>query len=396
MFAMRRFASPFRAAFTLVEMLVVIAIMAVLVTITIVSIPGLIESVNYSAAATRVMGALGSAQTAATASRRPTGVAFLFDVRTERYTLLPLQLDNSRAALTAFPTGPVKHAFALSFNPLEGVAPVELPPGTGVFGLAFNHVDTINQPPERARIDILTEDWYAGELFKQKLGGVERVVNPWIFPRSDPRLFFDPGQTAGVDQTAYTDPWDPKAWSDDRERMLKAVRHANSFYIQFAADGSVATSFSQGDNNDPRSAYIEWPDLPIDPKFVATERQPNPLPFDDEAVFDPEFRGRGRTAIAGDVRAPNPEVILRSVSELAIVDLKRMSKETGVAEPWLIHPSTSLAPWPTRRVQLSTGEFTNDPTDKRFDDETLKISRWIDLNAEIIAFNRYTGQAMRR
>jgi len=373
------------SAFTLVEVLVVIAIIVTLSTVTLLSIPRLLESVNYSATATRVMGALGRAQTAATASSRPTGVAFLYDIKQEQYTLLPLELLNNRAALTKFPTGPVKHVFAQAFKPMVGAAPVELPAGMGVFGLAFNHIDTINQQPERTKIDNLTQHWYAGELFKRDLGGATRVVNPWIFPRNDPRLYFDPA----TKPTQFNDPWDPGKWDTD---AFQAVRHANSFFIQFAADGSVASSFTQGDNNNPQNAYIEYPDLPIDPDFIAKNDE-EPVAFDDPAVFDPEFRP---SSLASAARAPNPEVVLRTVSELAIVNLQRMGKETGVAAPWLIHPASSLAPWPNRELLLSTGDRTSDPKDKLLDDEVLNISRWIDLNADIVSFNRYTGQAMRR
>ncbi len=393
---------PSRRGFTLIELLVVITILFVIATVTLLSLPRIVESVNFASATTRVTGALGAAQTAAAASRTPTGVAFLYDTQSGVYTLLPLQRLNNRATLTKFPSGPAKQNFAQAFGPLPGAAPVELPPGMGVFGLAFNHIDPelLATSPSRTCIDrqgsdCFTEGWYSGEIFKPAAASgpiQDRLVNPWLFPRNDPRIYFDPENGGPVDEIAALDPWDPEAWRMDRARMIKAVRHANSFFVMFAEDGSFATSFAQGDNNDPPNAYIEFPDLPVDPDFTPTARRPDPVAFDDDAVFDPEFRGN----IRNDARAPNPEVVLRTVSQLAVVNLKRLVEETGAPSPWLLHPSTSRAPWPDRRLELSTGDVALSHDDAKLDIDVVKVSQWIDLNAEIIAFNRYTGQAMRR
>jgi len=359
-----------RRAFTLVELLVVIAVTVLVIAVSVPAIGRLIESANFSAAVNTVSATLGNARAQAMRTQRYTAVAFLFDIEARRYTLLPLELASNAGSLTKASRTPTI-VQALVMRPQTGAAPVRLPRGTAVFGLSFL------LEPEDAMFDPETFSWYAGEIIDED--NPERLI-PWIFPRNDPSVFVDEDE----------DPWydisdDDRASDPERE----AVRHANSFCILFSPDGSIETTPSVGSAATHTSLYIEYPDLPY---FL---NDPEAVPFDDPLAFDPEVRtvfGSATPVDTGDVWTPNPEVILRPASQLAVVDLNRMISGTGVDRPWLLRPSTSNARRndPNRFLDGAEFGFTD------ADEAVQRLSRWIDQNAEILGFNRYTGAVIKR
>lgn len=79
------------------------------------------------------------------------------------------------------------------------------------------------------------------------------------------------------------------------------------------------------------------------------------------------------------------------MAQLAVVDMNRLAGETGVAAPWLLRAGESPAPW--REYLDSGGEVVEGPG---LDELVRRLSEWIDDNAEVIAFDRYTGSALRR
>jgi prepilin-type N-terminal cleavage/methylation domain-containing protein len=381
-----------RIGFTLVEMLVVIAIIVVLIVVTLPSFSTLISSSNYTAAISQTTASLGSARSIAMSRGVQTAVAFLFDVSTERYTLVILEeaVFGTNGALSALPTGPPEHTYAVGFRPARNTTPIELPKGTAVFGLSYAHVpDPVNN-----KIDQVTEHWYAGEIIDL---GMETEENPWIFPRNDPILFWETGNFSPAEED---NPWSQLVEDGLTDEVRAALRHANSFCVQFNPDGSTVTSFARGSFSSPANAYIEFPFEPVDAEPADPVNNPESLkPYDFPTIFDPENEGERfeqHTGIMIGERSRNPEVILRTVAQLAVVDLKQLQKGTGVAGVWKLHPSTSLAPWPMYDPDgrpLSDDELEAD--DAELDTLVRTVSGWIDLNAEIIGFDRYTGSAIR-
>ncbi|MBL0927173.1 MAG: hypothetical protein IBJ11_05910 [Phycisphaerales bacterium] len=348
-----------RRAFTLLELLVVIGVIVFVTFLLVPAFGRIIESAQYTAAINTVQAALGNARAQAIRTGRPTAVAFLFDPASERFTLQVLELAGQQSGtLSTFATFPTRATYAQPFRPALGSTPIELPKGTGVYGLAFNLSDDPNSGDYR--IDSNTFAWYAGEVCRS---GGQRII-PWLFPRNDPRNFTD---LPADDQNAWSDTNLPRA------SVAQAVRHANSFFVQFDADGAVSTSTKAGGQN-IANAYIEFTDGPVDANNSGT------APYDNPLAFDPESRGT-----AGNIPAafsPNPEVVLRSVYQLAVVDLRALSKGTGIERPWLVRATGSAAP-----------RASNVIAD---DVQALDISAWIENNAEIIGFNRYTGNAIRK
>jgi prepilin-type N-terminal cleavage/methylation domain-containing protein len=351
-----------RRAFTLLELLVAVAIIVVATLVAAPAVSNIIASNNYAASVNLVTTTLGNARAEAIRTGRPTAVAFLFDVETQRMSLQVLELASDQAAsLSGEAVGGAwdEFSYARAFVPALGSAPVLLPRGVAVFGLSYA------VSPESGDGSTLdgssdTPHWYAGEIVDE--GDANESI-PWLFPRNDVRLFAD-GSFESL-------------WSGDAADA--AVRSANTFMIQFSATGSVESVTSAGGVTTP-NAYLELRDAPL------LTNGTDPDPVDDAFAFDPE--------VGLDARIePNPEVLLRSASRLAIVDLNRLTRELGpvLTEAnidvrdggvWDLRSSGSLAP-ESSRTELS-------------DDAVRDVSRWIDLNAEQVGFNRYTGTVLRR
>ncbi len=405
-----------RVGFTLIEMLVVISVIVVVLAIVVPSVGRIMRSTNYAAAVNAVTATLGRARAAAMESGRPTAVAFLFDIKERRYTMLVLELaPNSGAArieigrpqtgdpdcaedLTTPPPPPGPPNPILAYQPLRFSQPTELPVGMGVFGLStlIPEIDTDgNTTPELDRdrngeVDPIARSrvgrawdlqlWYAGEILNDGNNNADDNVVPWIFPRNDPRLYVDEG----------VDPWrvisgeqTTAALNVDEARSV--VRHAQSFAIAFRPDGSVSANFGDGITQ-PIDAYIEWPNEPLDESgtgLVPGSSVRASLPYDHIDAFDPGCIHPTNPSLT----RPNPEVRLRTAALLAVVDLQSLQAGAGVSEPWLVRPASTLAPQPSAADRKS--RLIND-------DFVLSMSRWIDENAQVIGFNRYTGATVKR
>ncbi len=363
-------------AFTLVELLVVITLITGFIVLLVPAAARIFESVSYSSAVNSVSAALGNARTLAMRNGSHTAVAFFYNVDTDEFTLQILE-EASRGTggrLTSIQTPMSNGASAAVYVPARGSVPVTLPEGIGVFGLSFLSASV--------EVDNGTSGWYLGDSY---IGPDGETRYPWVFPRNDARLFVDPTDDPDGDPWFRFDALGNRSLDIDEF----AVRQAMTFCIQFTPSGSTSNFFTVGQPNLP-DAYLEYPDLPFDQAQALDPTDPDaqPTPYDQPTLFDPE-------AIAGAAQGTtNPEVRLRTASQLAIVDLRRLSEETGVAEPWAMRSETSLsevAAWPPLLDELG-----DQITGAMQDELVEEMSAWIDLNAEIITFNRYTGNVLRK
>lgn len=375
--------SPARSGFTILELLVVIAIILIAVVAVLPSIGRLIESQNYAGAINQVTATLGSARTRAVEFNRRVGVVFLWDARDERASLLLVeQVRNQEAGILT--NQPVSNGtqYCEVFVPVDGEAPIDLPKGVGVFGLT----SLMPVGPE-ASIPISNSPvsmwpWHAGDVVNGDDNNFGDDIIPWTFPRSDPRVFTT---DEGGRRVIGVDPWDRiRGITTDPiipfDQAVSAVRNVTTFFIAFGPDGSVTSSRHTGGSR-YFDAYLEYSDAPID------TRNTNDPPYDDPQRFDPETIDHPQFGtLANDRRARNPEVVMRPVEQLAVVDLARMAEGVGIARPWLVRAASSEAPKPQYLQDL--GYFN--------DNRVRAVSRWIDLNAEVISFNRYTGNITRR
>jgi len=376
-----------RGAFTLIELLIVIAIIVIGVTLLIPAFGGIIESVSYSSAVNTVTAALGNARSLAVRNRRHTAVAFYFDVEREITSVQVLELNGQLGGSLSSYAGPPLNKYAFVYRPAANQTVVELPRGLGVYGLSF----LVDPPGAQSYIDSDTAGWYAGWMESPNTVDQRPL---WIFPQSDPRLYM-PNDPPNV-RFIGVDPWRVLAGENLGDATVNdardAVRHAQTFVVQFAPDGSVVSSPSGGAAT-TNNVYVELPNEPIARRFAA---DPEAEPYDDPNAFDPENIDGARTSdpdwhpSGQDDIVPNPEVRARSVAQLAIVDLGSLSENTGVQRPWFVRPVTTEAPQPNWLDDL--GAFPPE----RLNAAHRLISEWIDDNAEVISFSRYTGKIIKR
>lgn len=365
---MRRRRAPSRA-FTLVEMLVVISVIAVALVAIIPAFGRIIESASYASSVNRVTSTLSLARSIAMESGRQTGVVFLYDIETERTTLLLVQRSDDQGVIP-----PADRRFgdipASVFVPADA-GPVLLPRGLGVYGLALTAADA-----NPAAFDAMGR-WYPNEARRDENSVIERF---WIFPRNDARVFINNNarlESFAGDYASYPG------------------SYAVTFFVRFSSSGAIVTA-SSNSATDPVNSFLEFPDLPRNPN--AFPGDPGYLPLDQARVFDPHV-----IYDSGGVVELNPEVRLRSVDLVAVVDLTRLAEGSRVASPWFVRPAAN-------RLQPGDEPGTLSPIDPkaRFLDGVVnddaanspsqmrRISRWIDDNAEVIGFNRHTGAVLRR
>lgn len=376
-----------RRGFTIIELLVVISIILIAALAILPAFGRLVESQNYASAVNSVSATLGFARTRAVERAQRVGVVFLWDAKAERMTLQLVEQRRGQEAgsLTNQVAARRQGAHAEIYFPVENAPPVELPRGVGVFGLTsllpVGRLQSI-MPITNRPVD--SWEWYAGEV----INGNDDTdfgddIHLWIFPRNDPRLFTDKeaGSNIGVDPWLTLRGVQTSPTISDTQALL-AVRNVTTFMIVYSPEGTISTSKHSG--GEPfYDAYLEFPDEPVD---AATPVNPDGTAntYDDPLRFDPE--NFGRPALPESRRNPNPEVMLRSADQLAVVSMSALTDGVGIVRPWLVRPQNSKAPKP--QYLLDQGYFD--------EAKARAVSRWIDLNAEVISFNRYTGNVVRR
>lgn len=365
-----------RTAFTLVELMVVITIMAIAVALLVPAFGGLMRSINYSNAINTVSATLGQARALAIRDRRHTAVAFLYDTQREICSLQVLELQSLSAGSLSISA----NAPAFVYRPATGQVPVELPKGTAVYALSFQVAD------RNAIVDSRTPDWYAG--WEEEAGDPDSRAS-WLFPMNDPRQFLpnNPPDRRFVG----VDPWEimagrtPEGVSVSVPEAGEAVRAAQTFAIQFSPEGSVVTTPRAGETY-IRDAYIEYASAPVD------RSNPSEDPYDWPDRFDPDVPEPylDRPPPQEENRSPNPEVFIRSADQLAVVDMNQLAQGTTIVRPWYVRPRETLFPQPAWLDEA--GYFEEDRQGARH----RLVSDWIDANAEILSFDRYSGKVIRR
>jgi prepilin-type N-terminal cleavage/methylation domain-containing protein len=381
--------------FTLIELLIAVSIIVLASVLLLPGFTKLLESTNYSSAINLTTSALGQARSLAIRNNRYAGVMFSFDYATETCTIQVIELLSAGGTgyLTSSVAFQTDGAYCQPFRPAAGQAPIELPRGFCIYGLSYAVTRTRNPdgttiPSGSSRSPVLdngtngsgpTYQWYAGEIAEEGVAQTTAGAGEaqlWLPPRTDPSLYMPDG----------TNPWaKPRASWAANERT--AVRHAQSFAIFFDPAGSVVSATSQG-GTALQNAYLEFGDAPYDLSPPA----PGPRVILDRAnTFDPEYASNNATN-----PTPNPEVRLRSATSLAIVDLARLGRDIQLPKPWLARTGTASSTTPPRRTDLE-GITANGVTNAYFSNVMIKrISAWIDRNAEVLTFNRVTGNVNRR
>ncbi len=430
-------------AFSLFELLIVVGIIVILLAIIAPSVAELVKSNNYSAAVNQLSGTLEAARQRAISRGKQTAVAVLFDVGSQRCSLVILEETSNRGELArgARPAG----QFATVFQPVKSSTPVLLPEGVMVFGVSSNHIlpdgdsaqeridslfngmaefqDQAITEIERLTDDernVLTTAWYAGAIIRNE--DDTAIVNPWLAPRNDPRVYLDAviggrdleRPLKSPDQVPIADIWnavrddviETPGFESTREDAIAYVRHAQSFMIRFSSTGSVLAADADLDEDaQTRYSYLEYDAVPVAAGASVPDEMVG-IPYDSPTRFDPETLPRDRSNLFEDPPPTfgytsadaNPEVILRAATRLAVVDLQDLQRGTSIARPWALHPALTdpdyQAPWPDDYVHGDERPISN--TDEELDTLVRDMSDWIDRNAVIIDFSRHAGRVLRR
>ncbi len=124
-----------RRAFTILEMLVTVGIIAIATAVILPAFSAIVSSSNFASAVNTVTATLGNARALAMRNNNYTAVAFLFDSETEVYSLLTLELEAEEgASISLVATIPNRANSLLAYRPADSTVEVELPAGTGVYG----------------------------------------------------------------------------------------------------------------------------------------------------------------------------------------------------------------------------------------------------------------------
>jgi len=403
-----QFGTACRRAFTLVELLIVVSIIAIGVTLMVPAFGEVLRSINYSGAINQVTAALGNARAQAIRTGRHAGVVFRFDIEKESCSLQVVELLQP-GALTEFGTAPLDETIGVALRASSGEVPVTLPKGTAVVGLSFKVADMDDVVDTAGASD--TASWYAGQSQNPEDDDPRTHVPLWLFPQNDPRLYTN--NNPPTTRFWGVDPWEvlagraPNGANVSTKEAEAAVRHSQSFMVLFSPSGSVVSEIEAGATI-MKNAWLEFAEGPI-PRGMPTGKA-----YDWRDRFDPQNLGPnlgGFSESDADVPAsrsevsPNPEIFLRAADQLAVIDLGLLTRDTGIARPWLVRPEESdrkpIPSWVIAQtgrsksgaqisyIQPDSDSTTNPPLHRI-------VSRWIDDNAEILSFSRYTGDIIRR
>jgi len=333
--------------FTLIELMLVIGVMIALTAATLPAFRSLKEGNRVSGGINAVSASLNSARSIAAKEGHDVAVMFQFDeVRLVCSMLLIEEAGTTNDAGNGL-------GEATIFVPVKGQKPISLPPGAAVFGYGYG-ATRIGDPANEW-------NWYADlGVFYKDHGNTQQLRgrDPWLFPRTDVRMFAKDGLIQNVNST-------------------KDPLFLESFIVRFNPQGTVVSSseeLAKGTSSGANDGYLELDALHTDNnslwKRTVREWSPNVLNI-----------GNGKYEVI-------PELQLRSVPFLAVVDLYKMGAELGVRQPWLTvgkdHPlEGDHALWDAR------GTNDSDRPDH------LMIDQWIDENASILTFNRFTGNVMK-
>ncbi|MBX3386132.1 MAG: type II secretion system protein [Phycisphaeraceae bacterium] len=359
------------AAFTVVEMLVVIAIITILLLVTVPSFNAMMYSSEQSLSENQVRSAARAARDVALRSPagRDSALVFIYEPTTQRTVLTTyVKVGTLRDADPAAPNDPNRFEQRDVFVPARDAAPITLPRGWMVRGLvAPGFIDTIGN----------RDAWYAG-------GRYQAQNSNWVFPETG---FFDPS-------------------------VADAGQNRHTYIVRFEAGTGLVRSGS----SDAVLLYMPSPDSTWRNSVATGQTRDVVLKrADDAEAYVQRVLGLGPSLTGGNVtelntlkrrllgRESTDMVLARPVSALAVYDESRLAAAFNSS----VNRVSGSVYRPPTYIDASIGIAAASP--QLLDGvEQASINRWIqgdtDLNssistaqgadrpeARIFTIDRYTG-----
>ncbi len=332
-------------AFTLIELMLAVGVIIALTVMTLPAFRAIQEGNREAGGVNAVSASLNSARSLAVRRGHDVAVMFLFDTKRQ---VCSMQLIEE---VHITPDAGDGFGESVIFIPIKGIAPIELPQGAAVYGYGYGATRISNAKTSNPW------NWYTelGQYYEESNNKLLEGRDPWLFPRTDVRLF---SQT-------YED-----AQSDN------SIPFTESFIVRFDPNGVIVSGTEElaaGPSSNANQAYLELSHLHADNI---------PTWEDDWLQWTPRMLNRGN-----DQYELIPEAQLRSVPFLAVVDLYKVAADTGIRAPWLALGE--------KHEFASTNNPNNVDSDGDDLEDHLEIDRWINENATVLTFNRYTGNIMK-
>lgn len=351
-----------RAAFTLIEVLLVISIMVLILAISIPAFSGLLYSSDQSLAENALRGGLQAARDAAVRSAFGQDTAAVFFYDNGRSSIVVCKLVGKLDDVTPPPAQAVTREV---FAPVQGFDPTQLPFGWTVRGLAL---------PGR-----INAEWY-NDSYGALGAGVTNDAN-WVLPETS---FYD------------------KTSSDDNPDSKGGVRH--SFMVRFQGgtgevvmrDEAPVIVFSAAPSSVFRQSglFKDWDAL----------REGDPVRFAKRVLLAPvasaasEGEGGGitnqdRRKVIGDISTDT--LLARPIEHLVVCQEKRALAAVGI-RPDRVTNTVYSAP----SVTVKKAEFTSEVTTQKIQD----LNKWfmarlltpsgelVDSDARQFTVQRHMGQ----
>ncbi len=322
-----------RAAFTLIEVLLVISIMVLILAISIPAFSGLLYSSDQSLAENALRGGLQAARDAAVRSAFGQDTAAVFFYDNGRSSIVVCKLVGKFDDATAVGKQPVTREV---FAPVQGFDPTQLPFGWTVRGLAL---------PGR-----INTEWY-NDSYAALGAGLAQEAN-WVLP-----------ETSFYDQTS----------SDDNPNNKGGVRH--SFMVRFQGgtgevvmrDETPVIVFSVAPSSVFRQTglFKDWDAL----------REGDAVRFVKRALLAPAASAKNqakeqlsptdRRKVIGDEATDT--LMVRPIEHLVVCQEKRALAAVGIRPDRVTH---TLYASPS--VTVKQAEFASDVTVQK----VLDLNKW--------------------
>jgi prepilin-type N-terminal cleavage/methylation domain-containing protein len=358
-----------RAAFTLVELVVVIAILAIVLTLAVPAFSTMLRSAEVSLAENQFRSGVIAGRNAALQSSSGDGAAvFFYDAINGRLSILPCIHVATIQDLLSSPDPQTNDRVVERdvFVPVANGEPVQLPSGWTVRGYA---------PPNSISDDVQDPNgWYDSESWVGRRGFAN-----WVFPETD---FYD--RTLG---------------DQGRKRQTFLVRFKRGTGEVVISDRRTCLVVDVNADSDYRS-NPPWDQIPRMDRAESLELTVRRIAA---RVNDASGTLATKSRWLGDESTDT--VLARPVTELALVDERELANALGVQRlnrvtKSLYAASGSEPTLPATNPQIDTALFATSPAPTEVAD---MVNQWIDgaltMNGEVVpstarifTFQFYAGQ----